>query len=231
MRRKPSSCNAFQRLIQVMAVLRAPGGCPWDRRQTHHSLKPYLVEEAYEALEAIDQKDMKAFQEELGDVLLQVVFHAQIAAEKGHFDLRDVANTLAEKLERRHPHVFGDAGKSTVRQVNARWEQIKKAEKPERKSPLEGLPKSLPALHRAQRMHEKLAKGGRQESPAVLNQALERRWKVFRESLQKGPKKKTEEAAGEFLLAFTALAQAKGLHAEMALRKASVRFEKMHHPR
>jgi len=156
---KPAQTDPFRRLESLMARLRAPGGCPWDRRQTHKSLKPYLLEEVHEALEAIDRNDAEALKEELGDVLLQVVFHAQLAREKGRFNLRDVAHTLCDKLVRRHPHVFGAAGKSTIRQLNARWEQIKKIENPSRKSPLDGLPKSLPALHRAQRMHEKLAKG------------------------------------------------------------------------
>jgi tetrapyrrole methylase family protein/MazG family protein len=225
-KKNPKTSDPFQRLERLMAQLRAPGGCPWDRKQTHKSLKPYLIEEAHEALEAIDQGNMPALREELGDVLLQVVFHAQIAHEKGHFGFRDVANTLSDKLERRHPHVFGTEGKSTIDQVNARWEQIKKKEKPDRKSPLEGLPQSLPALHRAQRMHEKLAKGHPQESPKVLNKILESRWKNFQTSLKNGSKKEIERTAGNFLLAFTALAQAKSLHAEMALRAASSNLER-----
>jgi MazG family protein len=208
-----------------MARLRAPGGCPWDRRQNHRSLKPYLLEEAHEALEAIDDGDMEALREELGDLLLQVVFHAQMAKERGKFDLKDVARTLNEKLVRRHPHVFGKAGRSSVAQVNARWEQLKQEEKPHRKGPLDGLPKSLPALHRAQRMHEKLSKGP--EAPAHLAPGVDRRWRTFRKALE-GDRTRADRAAGEFLLAFTALAQAKGLHAEMALRKAATRMERVH---
>jgi len=220
-----TSQDPFRELEKLMARLRAPGGCPWDRRQTHQSLKPYLLEEAHETLEAVDQGDPEALREELGDVLLQVVFHAQLAKEKGKFTFQDVARAINEKLIRRHPHVFGKAGKSTIRQVNARWEQIKKVEKPQRKSVLDGLPKSLPALHRAQRMHEKLSKGHPEESPTQLKKALDKRWKDFQKALR-GNKKGSEMAAGDFLLAFTALAQAKGLHAEMALRKASSRHEK-----
>jgi tetrapyrrole methylase family protein/MazG family protein len=228
MKKTRPSTDPYQRLERLMARLRAPGGCPWDRRQTHKSLKPYLLEESYETLEAIDSRDTKALEEELGDVLLQVVFHSQIASENGRFNLRDVARTLGDKLVRRHPHVFGKAGKSTVDQVNARWEQIKKKEKPERKSPLEGLPHSLPALHRAQRMHEKLAKGGVPESPVVLKKTLKRRWSEFQSAMVKGPKIRSERALGEFLLSLTALAQAEGIHAEMALRAASSKLEKHH---
>jgi tetrapyrrole methylase family protein/MazG family protein len=228
MNKPHSNQDPFQRLEQLMARLRAPGGCPWDRRQTHKSLKPYLLEEAHEALEAIDQHDMTSLKEELGDVLLQVVFHSQIASEKGRFNLRDVARTLGDKLVRRHPHVFGNAGKSTVEQVNARWEQIKKKEKPDRKSPLAGLPKSLPALHRAQRMHEKLAKGGVMESPSARKKSLHHAWAEFQTALEKGSKIKSERALGALLLSLTALAQTEGIHAEMALRAASSQLEKRH---
>jgi len=224
MKRKQRGTDVYPRLEGVMARLRAPGGCPWDRRQTHQSLKPYLLEEAHEALEAIDRRDRKALREELGDVLLQVVFHARIAEEEGAFNLRDVARVLCEKMERRHHHVFGDAGKSTVRQVNERWEQIKKREKPERRSPLEGLPKSLPSLHRAQRMHEKLAKGAPRASRAALRGAAEKAWRAYRSSL-KSHRRRSEKALGDFLFSLTALAQAEGQHAEMALRKTATRFE------
>jgi tetrapyrrole methylase family protein/MazG family protein len=226
MPKKPTQTDPFLRLESLMARLRAPGGCPWDRLQTHRSLKPYLLEEVHEALEAIDHKDMAALKEELGDVLLQVVFHAQLAREKGRFTLRDVARALGDKLVRRHPHVFGTAGPGTIRQLNARWEQIKKIEKPGRKSPLDGLPKSLPALHRAQRMHEKLSKGHPEESPTRLNRILSAHWKAFQGALRKGPRAKADRAAGDFLLAFTALAQSKGLHAEMALRNSASILEK-----
>jgi tetrapyrrole methylase family protein/MazG family protein len=217
--------DPLKRLERLMARLRAPGGCPWDRRQTHKSLKPYLLEETHEVLEAIDSGNMASLREELGDVLLQVVFHAQLARERGAFDFEDVAETLNRKLIRRHPHVFGKAGKSTIRELNARWEQLKKEEKPHRKSPLDGLPKSLPALQRAQRMHEKLAKARPSKSAKALNRDLSHQWLVFRKSL-KGRRAGAEKAAGEFLLAFTALAHSSGIHAEMELSKAANRFER-----
>lgn len=225
------SRDPYRRAEQIMERLREPGGCPWDRRQTHQSLKPYLIEEAHECLEAIDQRDPKALREELGDVLLQVYFHARLAEEKGLFNMRDVVRGLGDKLVRRHPHVFGQAGKSSVAQVNARWEQIKKLEKPERKSPLEGLPKSLPALHRAQRMHEKLSKGGKKENPVTLLRETRRAWAAFQKGLGKNRARVAEGDLGDFLLALTALAQVEGLHAEMALRKASNRLESAHRAR
>jgi tetrapyrrole methylase family protein / MazG family protein len=219
--------DPFHRLEKIMTRLRGPGGCPWDRRQTHKSLKPYLLEEVHEALEAVDKGDMAALREELGDVLLQVAFHAQLARERGLFSFKDVAETINAKLIRRHPHVFGKVGKSTIRQLNARWEQLKKEEKPQRKSALDGLPKTLPALHRAQRMHEKLSKGLPEESPVVLVKRADAAWKAWRNNL-KGPRLKAERALGDFLMALTALAQAKNLHAEMELRRAANRFEKLH---
>src|SRR5579885_2979351 len=138
-----------------MARLRAPGGCPWDRQQTHASLRPYLLEEAYEALEAIDEGDASRLREELGDLLLQVVFHAQMAAEAGNFTIDDVVAGLVEKLVRRHPHVFGDARVSGPEAVLARWEEIKGEERahaagaaeagaPVRAGILDGLPRTLP---------------------------------------------------------------------------------------
>jgi len=212
----------LDRLEGLMTRLRGKGGCPWDRRQTHKSLKPYLLEEAHETLEAIDQGDMEALREELGDLLLQVVFHSQLAKERGKFDLQAVAKTIGDKLVRRHPHVFGKSSRR-VSDINKKWEELKRQEKPERKSALDGLPKSLPALLRAQRMHEKVSKDEKGVPTKTLSRDLERAWSKFRRSKGKAPR---EKAAGEFLLLFTRLAQAEGLHAEMALRKASSRFER-----
>ncbi|MCD6335817.1 MAG: nucleoside triphosphate pyrophosphohydrolase [Candidatus Latescibacteria bacterium] len=144
----------FEELIRVMARLREEGGCPWDREQTHESLKPYLIEEAYEAIEAMDEGD-EAFKEELGDVLLQVVFHARIAEERGGFDIGDVLATHVAKLKRRHPHVFGDVKVQGTEDVWANWERIKREENTNRTSALSGIPKALPALLKARRVQEK----------------------------------------------------------------------------
>lgn len=216
--------DSLHRLEKIMTRLRSKKGCPWDRRQTHRSLKPYLLEEAHEALEAIDSGNMSLLKEELGDLLLQVVFHAQLAKERGRFDLQDVARTISEKLVRRHPHVFGKSSRR-ISDINRKWEELKRLEKPERKSALDGLPKSLPALLRTQRMFEKIAKREKTGDGRSLERSAERAWKAFHRGL-KGSKKTKERTAGEFLLAFARLSQARGLHAEMALQRASGDFER-----
>ncbi|MDV3222371.1 MazG family protein [Intrasporangium sp.] len=154
------------RLLDVVAVmdrLRSPGGCPWDAQQTHESLAPYLLEEAHEAIEALESGDMSHVREELGDLLLQVAFHARVAEEDpaAPFDIDDVAGELVEKLVRRHPHVFSDVEAHTPDDVEANWETIKAAEKEHRLHPLEGVPMSLPALARADRYVSRLEKAGR----------------------------------------------------------------------
>jgi len=157
----------FHKLIDLMAALRAPNGCPWDRKQTHESLKPYLLEETYEVLDAIDHDDRAKLPEELGDVLLQVLFHSQIAAEAGSFTVDDVMERLADKLIRRHPHVFtggaGDPTPTNAEQVLARWEDIKKAERQAAGRPesvLDGVPDTLPALLRAYQIQARASRVG-----------------------------------------------------------------------
>jgi tetrapyrrole methylase family protein/MazG family protein len=159
--------QAFDRIAEIMATLRAPGGCPWDRKQTHESLKPYLLEETYEVLETIDHGDVRKLKEELGDVLLQVLFHSQIAAEAGAFTVDEVMNQLGDKLVRRHPHVFQQSpdGQSTMNsdQVLHRWEEIKRAEREESGesgSVLRDIPKTLPALLRAYQVQARAARVG-----------------------------------------------------------------------
>src|SRR5271163_1492896 len=145
-----SGARAMDRLLDLMARLRAPDGCAWDREQTPATLKPQLLEEVYEVIEAIDSGSAGDLTEELGDLLLHVVFQAQIAREEGKFDFADVANGIAEKLVRRHPHVFGDQKTDDPAKIVAMWNELKKAEKPERSSALDGVPRALPALMRAE---------------------------------------------------------------------------------
>ncbi len=155
--------GSFQTLVDLVARLRAPGGCPWDREQTHASLKRNLLEECHEALEAIDRDAPELLAEELGDLLVQVAFHADIAREAGEFTLADVLTAINGKLIRRHPHVFGNASVNDARQVEQNWEQIKAAERAEqglRQSPVEGIPQTLPALGYAQLMQERVARSG-----------------------------------------------------------------------
>jgi len=159
----------FEQLLTVMARLRAVGGCPWDREQTHTSLKPYLIEEAYEVLEAIESSDPGSLREELGDLLFQVVFHATLAAEEGRFTLADVARTVHDKLVHRHPHVFAGVEADTPAQVVSNWEQIKRAEKG-RASLMDGIGEGLPSLLYAHKVQRKAASVGL--SPAVDGDGL-----------------------------------------------------------
>lgn len=159
--------ESFSKLVRLMATLRAPNGCPWDRKQTHESLKPYLLEETYEVLETIDQQDRAKLAEELGDVLLQVIFHSQIAAEAERFTIDDVVERLSDKLIRRHPHVFGNGSTgqqpTTAEQVVHRWEDIKRAERQasgRSASILDDIPKTLPALLRAFQVQARAARVG-----------------------------------------------------------------------
>ena len=153
----------FDSLLSVMARLRGEGGCPWDREQTRASLKPFLIEEAYEALEAIDEGSTDHIMEELGDVLFQVVFHSQVASEQGEFSMADLLARLRDKMVRRHPHVFGDGAVSNAEEALSQWERIKRGERGpegEPRSALEGVPRSLPALLRAQRLQVKAGRIG-----------------------------------------------------------------------
>src|SRR5262250_1537425 len=151
----------FQRLLDIMKRLREPGGCPWDREQTRASLKPFLIEEAYEALEAIESGRSAPLREELGDLLFQVVFHARLAEELAEFTMADLLEQLIAKMVRRHPHVFGDASVGTATEALAQWEAIKQREADDRgqhRSILDGVPRAMPALLRAQRVQSKASR-------------------------------------------------------------------------
>jgi XTP/dITP diphosphohydrolase len=195
-------------VVRVMDVLRSPGGCPWDAEQTHASLRGYLLEEAHEAYDAIVDDDPAGMREELGDVLLQVVFHARVAAEAPpgrRFDVDDVAGDLVDKLVRRHPHVFGDAGPRDVAQVEVGWEEIKKAEK-QRRSPTEGVSRSQPAASWGAALVRRAARAGlTTPEPAELGSA-------------------SPEELGERLLAVVAAAERRGWDVEDALREAVRRY-------
>lgn len=204
----------IDQLREVMAALRAPDGCPWDREQDHHSLRWHAVEEVYELLDAIDAADDQEMSEELGDLLLQVVFHAQLGAERGAFDFDAVCRRLVEKLIRRHPHVFGDTAVSGIGEVWANWEKIKRAEKAgskhERKSALDGVPRRLPALMFAQKLTRKARKAAL--DPSTWTPA------------NPGPNSETEVAAELFRLA--QLCEARGWSAESLLRSEAKRRER-----
>jgi tetrapyrrole methylase family protein/MazG family protein len=215
----------IKRLEKLMARLRSKKGCPWDKRQTHKSLKPYLIEEAHEVLEAIDSGDPKHLQEELGDLLLQVVFHSQLGKENKKFDLQAVAKTIADKLVRRHPHVF-DKSSRKMDSILKRWEELKREEKPERNSALEGLPRSLPSLLRAQRMQDKVSR--HELLPSSIPQVqklIDGEWKELQQAQRKKNKRKVEEHLGELMFRLTWLAHLEKLNAEMALGRTNQEFE------
>lgn len=201
----------IRQLLELMAALRGPDGCPWDREQDHKSLRTHAVEEVYELIDAIEADDDHEMAEELGDLLLQVVFHAQLARERGVFDFDAVCQRLVDKLVRRHPHVFGDTKVKDVDQVWANWEKIKRAEKAgskhERKSALDGIPRHLPALMHAQKLVKKAAKAGLSESVAEKASA------------------KSKKAVAESLFQIAARCQEQGWSAEELLRAETRRRE------
>lgn len=198
----------FAHLVSVMARLRAPGGCPWDAEQDHQSLAIHLIEETYETLEAIDDQDMSGLEEELGDVLLQVVFHAEIAQEDEHFDIGDVVEELIAKLVARHPHVFGEVAVGSSAEVVQNWESLKKQHKA-RTSLGEGIPKHLPGLLYAHKVHRRLSGVDRLHPSAAA---------AARQMLQEPL---SEDSLGDVLFEIVGLAQLAGLDPEGALRRTA----------
>jgi tetrapyrrole methylase family protein/MazG family protein len=215
-------------LAEAVAHLRAPDGCPWDLAQTHDSLRPYLLEEAHEALAALDAEDMPALAEELGDLLLQIVLHAQIAVEEGDFSLSDVIRHITEKIWRRHPHVFGDVRADTVDEVLTNWEALKRAERASKGSadaadPFTGIPVSLPALARAQAVQDRALRLEKLAGSAVGATAADpiEGLQAALQALNAAPADADVRAArlGDALWQLVALARAWELDAETALRE------------
>lgn len=208
-RRLPS----IRQLIDVMAILRSPEGCPWDREQDHGTLRFHAVEEVYELLDAIEARDDHEMGEELGDLLLQVVFHCQLGRERKAFDFESVCQRLVDKLVRRHPHVFGDIQVRDVDEVWANWDKIKRAEKVgtrhERPSALDGIPKKLPALMRAEKLVKKARKAG-----------------LAAKSSDRPARSRSKSAVARELFDLVAMAQARGWSAEALLRNESQSREK-----
>lgn len=218
------AARRFREFVAIVQALRTPGtGCPWDLEQTHQTLRPYLVEETYEVLDALEAGDDWAFREELGDLLLQVVLHAQLAADRGAFAISEVVGGIAEKMVRRHPHVFGDVPVAGADEVLRNWEQIKADEKAGQGTSFQDavarLPSGLPGLHRAQRVIAKAIRAGHpvaaaEELTATARQALDR--------LEAGDD--GERALGDLLLTVCQLAQRRGLSAEDCLRSSTRRL-------
>jgi tetrapyrrole methylase family protein/MazG family protein len=223
--------SSFAKLVAIMARLRAPDGCPWDREQTHATLKPYLLEEAYEALEAIDAEDDAELCKELGDVLLQVVFHAQIAAEEGRFGIEEVGRAIVDKLVRRHPHVFADVEVDGADQVLQNWEQIKKQERREQgqqaPSLLEGIPAQLPALMRAQRIQARVARQGFDWDQITGPLAkVEEEFAELRQAWETGGAAAIEDEFGDLLFALVNTGRFLKVDPEQALRASVDKFER-----
>jgi MazG family protein len=220
----------FERLLEITSRLRAPGGCPWDREQTRDSLKPFLVEEAYEVLEAIESGDPSALEEELGDLLFQVIFHAQLAAERGEFAMADVLRKLADKMTTRHPHVFGGSRLDTPGEALAQWEAIKQREASASGRPrsvVDGVPRALPSLIRAQRITSKAArvKFDWPDAHAAWTK-VEEECREAAAALATADRARIAEELGDVLFSVVNVARLASVDAEEALQGAIEKFRR-----
>jgi tetrapyrrole methylase family protein / MazG family protein len=212
-------------LIGIMTSLRGERGCPWDKEQTKESLKPFIVEEAYEVLEAIDGNNPEAIKEELGDLLFQVVFQCQLAKERGEFDLADVIEKIGKKMIARHPHVFGDADYKTSEEVLVHWEAQKKREGKQRESILDGVPKTLPALLRAHRLQDRASRIGfdwDKVEDVILK--LDEEMKEFKDAFNKKSEDEIEDELGDIFFVLVNISRFVGINPEDALSKTISKF-------
>jgi MazG family protein len=221
----------FERLVGIMARLRAPGGCPWDREQNFDTIKPYLLEETYEVFDAIDQRDWPGLSEELGDLMLQAVFFAQMASEEGKFGIDDSLDAISEKLIRRHPHVFSDGSAKTSDDVKRRWDEIKAEEKRDKgKQPqgrLDSVPRKLPALVEAQQISSKAAAVGFDwENPTQVLHKLDEELRELAEASDRGTPAELEGEIGDLLFVLVNLARFHKVDPEQALRKTNAKFRR-----
>ena len=217
----------LERLIDIVATLRGENGCQWDKEQTHKSLRPNMLEEAYEAVDAIDDEDITNLKEELGDVLLQVVLHAQIAKDNNEFDIEDVAKILSDKLIHRHPHVFGDRKVNSTQEILEAWDNLKKEEKTDRKSVLDGISKSQSALMSAQKISKKVIKEGFEwDSVESLKKCIQSEYEEFEEAVELNDLDKMEDEMGDIFFATVNLARWHKIDAEQALIRANKKFTK-----
>jgi len=215
----------FDKLVEIMEALRAEDGCPWDREQTRQSLKPFLIEEAYELLEAIEEDDPPKIKEELGDLLFQIVFHSRIAGEKGEFDIQDVIEAISGKMVSRHPHVFGEKRLTTADEVLDKWEEYKRQEGKLKESILEGIPGNLPSLLKALRVQERVSRVGFDwEKAEDVLKKVESEFDEFKSALKERDERKIEEEFGDILFTLVNLSRFVGLNPEEALRKTISRF-------
>jgi MazG family protein len=233
-----STGEKFERLVEIMATLRGPNGCPWDKEQDFNSLKPMLVEEVYEVLEAIENKDFDGVAEELGDLLLHVVFHAYLGKEAGHFDIDTVIDNISEKLIRRHPHVFGDETAGTAEEVIKNWETIKAKEKeqklksrtPEQRSLLEGIPSKLPAIHEAHQISSRAARVGF-DWPDIdgifdkLQEEVRELKEVISAEGDQNRRERLEDEIGDLLFVIVNISRYLKIDSESALKRANRKFK------
>ncbi|MBI5183356.1 MAG: nucleoside triphosphate pyrophosphohydrolase [Nitrospinae bacterium] len=219
----------FDKLVDIMERLRGQEGCPWDLEQTRESLKPFLIEETYEVLEAIDEDNPEKIKEELGDLLYQIIFYARIASERGEFDIYDVIDKIHDKMIRRHPHVFKEEKIDDSKKVLKRWEEIKRKEKNNigRRSVLDGIPKELPSLLRAQILQEKASRVGFDwEHIDQVFEKVEEEMEEFRKAFSQKNTKEMENEIGDLLFALVNIARFIEVNPEDALRKTLSRFIK-----
>lgn len=226
--------DGMETLLRIMARLRAPeGGCPWDTRQTFATIVPYTIEEAYEVADAIERGDMHDLRDELGDLLFQVVFHAQMAHEAGAFDFSDVVRAICEKMIRRHPHVFGGEEARSADSVKTRWEEIKAEEKAAKggsaaASILDDIPPALPALTHAVKLQKRAARVGFDwpDTALVLDKLNEEMLELSRELSHGGDHDRLEDELGDMLFVYANLARHLGVDPEAALRRANAKFRR-----
>ena len=228
----------FERLVEIMATLRGPNGCPWDKEQDFNSLKPMLVEEVYEVLEAIENNDFDGVAEELGDLLLHVVFHSYLGKEAGHFDINTVIDKISEKLVRRHPHVFGNETAGTADEVIKNWEAIKAREKeqklknrtPEQRSLLEGIPSKLPAIHEAHQISSRAARVGF-DWPDIegifdkLQEEVHELKEVISSASGDKRRERLEDEIGDILFVIVNISRYLKIDSESALKRANRKFK------
>lgn len=217
---------AFKTLVEIITALRGPNGCPWDKEQTHRSLTQYAIEEAHELADAVENKGDKEVCEELGDLLLQVVLHSEIARQNGTFDLQNVIDVIAKKMVHRHPHVFSDTKVKDSEEVRSRWDALKAKENPGSSSPFQNLPVSLPALQRSQKIGAKTIRFQFDwNSPQEVFVKLEEEIAELKEAMEKKSKDEQEKELGDVLFTVAQLGRHLEMDSEQSLRRANTKFE------
>lgn len=215
----------FKKLVEIMAALRSESGCPWDKEQTRQSLTPFLVEETYEVLDAIERNDPVQIKEELGDLLFQIIFHCQVAKESAEFDISDVVDSISRKMIHRHPHVFGEEKFETSEEVLKQWEERKKEEGKQRDSILEGIPKQMPSLLRAHRIQSRAARVGFDwEKREDVIKKLDEEIAEFKEALNSEDQAAMQDELGDVFFSLVNIARFIGVNPEEALRRTISKF-------